>query len=288
MNAQPVTSSLSVSRSTGGNASSQGTLLNTASKLVRELFRRDVRLAGFGFVMIGLFLMALIFSAVDSRTINDVNVWVKPMKFALSSLAYVWSIAWFLVYVPKEKATRISRITVWSLSFEIGLIVMQAARGVKSHFNTATPFDGIVFTLMGLLITVNTIAAVMLFTQFLRLKTSLPTAYRLGIQLGLALMLLSSVEGGFMGSRTGHSVGSTDAVAAVAGLPFLNWNMLFGDLRVAHFFGLHALQLLPLFGWFIRRKRYAVQWTGLAGILYTAWVFGVFIRAMLGLPLGVL
>lgn len=82
-----------------------------------------------------------------------------------------------------------------------------------------------------------------------------------------------------MAGRLAHTVGAPDGGP---GLPILNWSTRYGDLRIAHFFGMHALQLIPLFGYYIARRPRQVM---LASAIYVILLAGLLMQALAGKPL---
>jgi hypothetical protein len=247
------------------------------SDIVREAFRRNRLLATTAAVNLALFLLLLPLSLFDSMEVLGINRWIKPMKFAISIAAFLGTMAWLLYYLRESspRAVRaISRTMAVTMAGEMVVIVMQAVRGVPSHFNQTSVFNGIAFSTMGVLIVLNTLAAMYALYLFYRRPVALPRAYLTGIRLGMVVFVLASLEGGLMVARNSHSVGLHDGGP---GLPFVNWSTRGGDLRVAHFVGMHALQVLPLFGWLLtlravpRGERWvrvvAAAWLVLAGVL---------------------
>lgn len=215
---------------------------------------------------------------LDSTEITGLNRWIKPMKFTSSIAIYLGTMAWFWpVAIASETVKwRAARILAYTLIFEIVIIGGQAMRGVRSHFNIGTPMDGALFQMMGIAILINIFTAGAVLRWTFR---AAPSPYVWGIRLGLLCFIVFALEGGVMAQRLAHSVGVPDGGP---GLPVLNWSTTGGDLRVAHFLGMHALQILPAVG-FLTRSMAAVAaafaaWATLAGV--ALW------RAMEGLPLA--
>jgi hypothetical protein len=166
------------------------------------------------------------------------------------------------------------------------IIALQSLRGVRSHMNYSTPLDGALFAVMGLFIAASSVFAAWLLVMWCRTDGGLPPAVVWGIRLGLVLLLAASVEGVRMVAWGGHTVGAEDGGS---GLAFVNWSTGHGDLRVAHFFALHALQIFPLAGLALAatKLRSSVQVGTLFGfaVAYGWAVWWMFAEAMRGLPL---
>jgi len=256
-----------------------------------ELHRRDPLLSRTAWAHVGV---ALVFAAAlpfDERTVLGANPWIKPLKFAVSIALYLFTVAWLLHYVrpgARRAASWISKGVSLAMVVEIACISVQSLRGVPSHFNEATAFDGAVFGAMGMMIAVNTILMVVLLVLFLVCETHLPRPQVWGIRFGIALLLLASGVGGRMVGGDAHSVGGPDGGR---GLPFVGWSTEHGDLRPAHALGLHALQVLPLFGWWAVRLRAPIterKRTALVAAFATAYLaaFGaLLLQALAGRPL---
>jgi hypothetical protein len=170
---------------------------------------------------------------------------------------------------------------------ENSLIVMQSLRGVRSHMNYTSLFNALSFATMGVFIAINTVALAFLLVLYLRTHTGLPQPLSWAIVLGLVLLLAGSLEGVLMvGHFSAHTVGAEDGGA---GLPFVNWSTGHGDLRVAHFFALHALQAFILIGWLLSRAPMPTSLQTAAVVLfalaYGAVVWLLFQQAIRGEPL---
>ncbi len=251
--------------------------------LIAETLRRNRLLAVLGFAHLALFLILIAVAFLDPAQILGVNRWIKPMKFSISIAIFSLTMAWLLSYLKESRraVSVISGIVAFTMAGETVLITMQASRGVRSHFNQDSPFDAAVFATMGILILTNTIAAAYAWFLFLRRPATIEGARLSGVRLGLVLFVMSSLIGGFMSGRGAHSVGVHDGGP---GLPIMNWSTVGGDLRVAHFAGMHALQALPLLGWFLDRRRTAGarRWVQLSALLFTVATTLLMLQALAG------
>jgi hypothetical protein len=256
------------------------------ARSIAECWRRNRVLTAVSAAHLVVFLLLVPASRLDPTTILGISRWIKPMKFAVSIAIFTATMAWLLGYVRESRrAVRaISWVIAVCLTGEILLITMQSARGVPSHFNRATVFDGVVFTTMGVLIGVNTVAVIAALVVFSRRPVTAPPALRTGIRLGLFIFVLASLEGLVMVVREGHGVGVHDGGP---GLPVVNWSTQGGDLRVAHFLGMHALQLVPAVGWLLDRRRVAAgpRWTTAFAACYLAVWALLIAQALAGRPL---
>jgi hypothetical protein len=192
--------------------------------------------------MAALALVTATLAVVDQRMLLGAPLWFKPLKFSLSIMLFAAALAWMLSRLPG----RAFRRTGWGIAVAFGLeqviIVGQAARGVRSHFNDDSAFDVALYSIMGATITAAWLATVAIALRFLRERSAdRPTAsaVRLGLLVGLAGMAV----GFLISTNGGHAVGVPDGGP---GLPFVGWSTTGGDLRIGHFVGMHALQLLPL------------------------------------------
>ena len=238
-----------------------------------------------GAVSLVCFIILAIIAPFDSTEILGINRWIKPMKFFFSIAVYVWTVAIYLNFLKGyEKAVRnISWLTIFVFFVEMVIIVTQATRGTTSHFNNETALDGMLFSIMGLAIVLNTVLAGYLLYAYFKAEIDLPRSIVWGMRLGLILFLASSFEGGYMSTQIGHSVGIADGGA---GLPVVNWSTKGGDLRAAHFIGMHAFQAVPFFAYTLERYkvRSATALTFVFAALYFAIFTAVFVQALIGKP----
>ena len=203
-----------------------------------------------------LVVVCLVGLVVDPRESLGVNVWEKPLKFAISTAVYAVTWSWLI-----GQLQRFQRVAWWAgtisailLLIELVIITGAAAAGITSHFNVSTPFNTVLWSIMaasiGTLWVATFVVSIILFRNSLgdRART---LAIRAGALIALAGMALAFLMTGptaaqlddWQGIAGAHTVGLADGGP---GLPLLGWSTVAGDLRIPHFIGMHALQAIPL------------------------------------------
>ncbi len=210
-----------------------------------------------------------------------INAWIKPFKFFLSTVILIFSMNWFLGYLDKPL---ISNAYAWTvvitLGFELIWISYKAHQGEISHFNISSGFNGFMFSMMATAITIMTICTAYIGILFFQNDfPELSTSYLWGIRLGILFFVIFAFEGFLMGARLSHTVGGQDGGL---GIKILNWSVTNGDLRIAHFVGMHALQVLPLAGYYLFTSEKSI-------LAFSAIYFGlslfILIQSLMGIPL---
>lgn len=209
--------------------------------------------------MVVLALVSLVGLLVDDRQVTGLDVWSKPLKFALSTGIYAVTLAWLIGQLDHgRRLARIARIagTVSAIGLGIELIIITgfAAAGDTSHFNVSTPLHTVAWAVMAGSIGVVWVMTLVVAVALFRTRVGDPArtlAIRAGavlaiIGMGLAFLMTGPTAdqlSSYQGIVGAHTVGVPDGGP---GLPLLGWSTVAGDLRIPHFIGMHALQVLPI------------------------------------------
>jgi len=232
---------------------------------IHRLWTQSPSLTAAAIVMLAAFLGSILGIFLDARTITGVPAWLKPAKFAISSAIYASTIACLIGYLSDRQklAKRLGDVIAAVIVLEVALIDLQAARGTTSHFNATSVLNGVIFSVMGTAIGLLLVVSAWLCLLLMRQRFSDET---LGwaLRLGMFVTVVGSAAGGLMLHPTpeqlsqhltgGHTVGALDGGPGILGL---GWSLHHGDLRVPHFFGLHAVQVIPFLVFLLRRLRRA-------------------------------
>jgi hypothetical protein len=254
--------------------------------MIQQIRDKNAPLFWLGSVHFALFTLLLTFFPFNNTLVLGINSVIKPMKFALSIGVFTWTMALILQFINDVQKVKIySWAAVICFSFEQFAITLQALRGVHSHFNKADAFGIVLYSLMGVFILTITLWTGFMTYIFIKQKAyNMPLAVSLGIKISLIYCVIFSLFGGYFSGLEGHTVGAADGGS---GLPFLNWSRFFGDLRVAHFFGIHSLQILPLFAILVEREvetSDSIKAVWLFSLVYLAFVVFTMIQGLKGVP----
>lgn len=204
-------------------------------------------------VSVAAALVLVLFWIFDPRELGGVSVWEKPLKFFISAAIFGITYSWLSSFIAKgSRWVRIAgSVIAVSLAIELVLITAVAGFGETSHFNVSSPLAITIWSLMATFISLVLVATLVLSFLIIRDRSQV-AGVRLGLGLGslntavgmgLAFLMTSPTANqlaNFQGIAGAHSVGTSDGGP---GLPFLGWSTVAGDLRVGHFFGLHAIQV---------------------------------------------
>ena len=284
--------------------SNKYSIIYEIQKGIKDPIQKDLWI-GFYFSFLCL-LVSIYGLIIDDRILQYVPIWLKPFKFSVSSVIFIGSILYFLKYISNQKFIYLTnKIVSYGLMIELLIIFFQAYRGKMSHFNNQTFEDFILFQIMAI-----TIVCVWLGFGVYAWKLFKSTEYGndlvfKGIQVGAIITFLTMPFAFTMPqpsntqlqeiiknkSQIGLVVGShtVDEKDPSQTYPLTGWAKTGGDLRIAHFLGLHALQILPILAFLLTGMTFTIsnkkRILSTTGFLYLLLVVVVLVQALKGIPI---
>jgi hypothetical protein len=257
----------------------------------RELDATDPLLSRLGWALL---LVVPVFAALAFFVPGAalVNPWIKPIKFSMSFSTFASTISLLLLAlrIPKWQLTLARRAIAASVALEILSLAAQAWRSAY-HLSGRSLWDTSLAQMTNSMVMVNTAIVCWMLALFCanRVRTEqIDWPMVAAIRYSIVIFLAGNAIGGYMLARGSHTVGVADGGA---GLPFVNWSAIGGDLRIAHFIAIHAIQIVPLFAYIlsqmapippIKLRRMAA---GALALAVSIAVGATFVQAALGHPL---
>jgi hypothetical protein len=259
------------------------------NRTLASLAGREPRLMASAFMCFAMIIPIAVAAMIDNRTLGEINVWIKPLKFLVSTGLFLATLGFFMPMTSEAfRRSASGRFVVWgsiaTTLLELVYIIWRASRGEASHFNISTPLAGALYVLMGIdAITLAATGPILAWGIAQNDAKHINPTYRLAVVLGLILTFaLGATSGVILSVDLGHFVGAAPANDLT--LPLVGWSRKVGDLRVPHFMGLHAQQVLAIAGFLV-----AGLYRGRAVVIgfacwYSIVVIGLFLQALSGHP----
>ena len=261
-------------------------------------------LSGYTAALLVLLPALLIAFSIDERTLLERNIWLKPIKFDLAIAFYLITLSLYAHLLPPSwrNSPRFNRYVAFvcvTVIIEMAWLIYAAAIGEVSHFNQSHPVLAPVYFIMGLLAILLTSLSAVIGVGVLRHHEHSANPlirYAVGYSL-LVTAVLTVLTAGYLSSAPAQSHAVLPAGLSTldrqSTIPLFGWLREAGDLRVAHFFAMHALHAVPLAAvigvlalpraWTTHVPFARVAAIGLCTV-YTAFVVFVFTQALAGKP----
>jgi hypothetical protein len=259
----------------------------------RELDANDPVLSRLGWaLLLAVPVLAALAMLVPAAGAAAVNPWIKPIKFSMSFSTFASTISVLLLAlrIPKWQLTLVRRAIATSVALEILSLAAQAWRSAY-HLTGQSLLDTSLAQMTNSMVMVNTGIVCWMLALFCanRVRTEqIDRPMVAAIRYSIVIFLAGNAIGGYMLARGSHTVGVADGGP---GLPFVNWSVIAGDLRIAHFIAIHAIQIVPLFAYIlsqmapvppVKLRRMAA---GALALAVSIAVGATFVQAALGHPL---
>jgi len=203
--------------------------------------------------MIACAVLLVPFWLFDPIEILGVSRWEKPMKFFISTGIFCVTYSWLSAHI-----SRWPRLVYWAgviiaVSFIIEMIGIAGAAAFEttSHFNVSNPLSVAVWGIMATFVNII-FASTIVLSLLIVLERQKPLLMKVGLGLGSSITAVGMGIAFFMTGPTAEQLTNFQGIAGAhavgvddggPGLPLLGWSTVAGDLRVGHFFGLHAIQI---------------------------------------------